>query len=91
MFFEDKMLQKDYYQKSVQTMGKILLTIFLLWTLAIFGWYIQEEEKGISREFKYPKILPNQNRKVAKQEVINEIMENRFEKYLGWVRKNLLF
>ena len=44
------MLQKDYYQKSVQTMGKILLTIFLLWTLALFGWYIQEEEKGIKNK-----------------------------------------
>ena len=84
------MLEKDYYQKGVQTMGKILRTLFLVWTLAVFGWYIREEETEISRELKYPKKLTNKNRKQAKQEVINEIMENRFEKYQGWVRKNCL-
>ena len=85
------MVQKDNNQKSVQTMGKILLMLFVVWTFAVFGWYIQEEETDISREFKYQKKLSNENRKEAKQEVINEIMENRFEKYQGWVHKNFLF
>ena len=85
------MVQKDNNQKSVQTMGKILLMLFVVWTFAVFGWYIQEEETDISREFKYQKKLSNENRKEAKQEVINEIMENRFEKYQGWVHKIFLF
>ena len=72
-------------------MGRILLMLFVVWTFAVFGWYIQEEETDISREFKYQKKLSNENRKEAKQEVINEIMENRFEKYQGWVHKIFLF
>jgi len=83
------MIQLDYLQRSLQTISRILLSLFVIWTLAVFGWYIQQEETEFPARIKYPK-KSNENRKEAKQKVINEIMEERFEKYHGRLRRNYI-
>ena len=84
------MRHADFLQRTIENMGRLLNCIIVLWTFGIFVWYIQEEETELRVELKYPK-ASNKIREEAKQEVINEIMESRFEKYQAKLQKSIKF